>query len=201
MDQLISEYWGPILAVGILAGFLLAGRRGWKRAEAECGEPGCICGGERTRAYQTMRLDAPQSRPIYIQQPAPIYIQAPQPEIRYLPAQQPIYLQGPQPPQSEPVYLPTPQAQRQARYLQSSQTAYPQDPPIYQPQHHPVQQPMSYYAGPPPIVEGYQPDHAPHQLPPARVVLLPPAPVSPATEVRRRLEDWELEKELQRRRK
>jgi hypothetical protein len=188
MEQLISEYWGPILAAGILAGFLLAGRRGWKRAEAECGEPGCICGGERARAYREMRLAAPQSQPqyqyqqqsvyvpqqqpIYMQAPQPIYIQVPQPEIRYLPTQQPIYLQSP--PQSPPMYLPAPQDQRPAP--QAIYTPYPQ-----------AQAPQSYYAGPPPIVEEYQPEvyYLPAQQP---VGQLPPARASAIDEARRRFE-------------
>lgn len=209
MEQLISEYWGPILAAGILAAVIFAGWRQMNREEAEpapvdrCG-PGCICGGENLRARQQVVIYGQQPQPNYQQQPQIIYVQVPPQQIQQPQAPQVIYLQAP--PQPQPQYLPAPQDQRQVRYLPVPQTAYQPDPPVYVPQHHDQQQRQSYYAGyfPEPdddYQQHYQPQQQVRHIPPARVQYLPPAPVNPANEVRRRLEDWELEKELQRRRR
>jgi hypothetical protein len=208
METLIAEYGGQLLAVGILGALIYAGWRRMNREEPEpapvdrCG-PGCICGGENLRARQQIVIYGQQPQPNYQQQPQVIYVQVPPQQIAPAQAPQVIYLQAP--PQPQPQYLPAPQDQRQVRYLPAPQTAYQPEPPIYAPQHHPQQAPQSYYAGPEPYFEEYQPEYQQpqpaRQIPPARVQYLPPAPVSPANEVRRRLEDWELEKELQRRRR
>jgi hypothetical protein len=208
MEQLISEYWGPILGVGILAAIIYAGWRQMNREEPapeyvdRCG-PGCICGGENVRARQQVVIYGQQPQPNYQQQPQVIYVQAPPQQIPQPQVPQVIYLQAP--PQPQPQYLPAPQDQRQARYLPAPQTAYQPEPPVYVPQYHDPQERQSYYPGPEPYFEDYQPDYPQQrpvrQIPPARVQYLPPAPVSPANEVRRRLEDWELEKEIERRRR
>src|SRR6266542_3454290 len=125
MEQLIAEYWGPILAVGILAAVIFAGWRQMNREEPEpervdrCG-PGCICGGENLRARQQVVIYAQQSQPNYQQQPQIIYVQTPQQQPTPQQAPQIVYLQAP--PQSQPQYLPAPQDQRQVRYLPAPQT-------------------------------------------------------------------------------
>jgi hypothetical protein len=193
---------GPILAIAIPA--ILIGR--WIVREVKetreinqqirCG-PGCVCGGENIRARQDIVVYAQQPQQTYQQQPQIIYMQSPPPPLE----PQVIYIQAP----PQPQYLPSPQDQRQVRYLPAPQTEYQPDPAIYAPQHHPQQAPQSYYPGPAPIVEEYQPDYPQpqpaRQVPPAHIQYIPPAPISPRDEVERRLESWQLERELERRRR
>jgi hypothetical protein len=188
MEQFISEYWGPILAVGILAAFILPVwirlRREAQEDRRTCG-PGCICAGEnRAEAHQNVTVYVQNPQPNYQQQPQIVYLQAPQaPQQPQAP--QVIYLQAPQQAQQQPVYLPEqpiylqapPQDQRQVQYLPA---------PQYQPQHHyPAQQaPQSYYAGP----EADYPQEV-YYLPPSQPVgQLPPASAREVDEARRRLE-------------
>jgi hypothetical protein len=211
--QELFVFWGPVLAAAIplalIARCIVRQVKETRelneriRRPVDCCGAGCICGGENLRARQQIVVHMGQ--PNYQQQPQVIYIQTPQQQPAPPQSPQIVYLQAPQQPQPQPMCLPAPQDQRQVRYLPAPQMAYQPDPPIYASQWHPQQAPQSYYPGPAPIVEEYKTDY-PHQqtapqLPPARVQYLPPALVNVANEVRRRLEDWELEMELQRRRK
>lgn len=92
-ENFLSEYLGPILAVGILAAFivpwLIREIRETRELNRMCG-PGCICGGEN-------RAQANQEVTVYVQQPPPNYPHpGPQPQVVLLqaPPQQPAhYLQ------------------------------------------------------------------------------------------------------------
>lgn len=197
MEQLLAEYWGPLLAVGILAGFLLAGRRGWKRAEAECG-PGCICGGENLRRQeQTTALIQAQQ-----QTPAPIVIHAP--TSAYQPQQQPqiIVLQAPAPApqqyaaQPQIIYLQAPESQPRQLPAPQPIVRYEPAPERYAPQetYSPPVAPQSYYPGPEIVIEDYQQP----QLPPGSARYLPPASSAEIKELRRRHQVEK--KEMERRR-
>jgi hypothetical protein len=172
---------GVILAIAIPAALIIpAAIRMWRDARHDrrtCG-PGCICGGENrvsVRQNVAVHVTQPNYPP---QQPQVIYLQAPQqpaqPQVVYLPAPQQ-QMTYPAPPQ----YLPAPQHLPQQRHLSAPQQHYlpaPTNQPVqYVPQYQPQEgySHPSYYAGPEPIVEDYQPETA-YYLPQREVRLLPP---------------------------
>ena len=157
LADLLSEYLGPILAVGILAAFivpwLIKEIRETRELNRTCG-PGCICGGEN-------RVQANQEVTVYVQQPPPQQQAHPsQPQVVYLQAPQP----APPPQLPQVIYLQPPQ-QPQMLYSAPPQAHHPLMPPgdYYPPLQSPLPPPM-IYSEPPRYAQAPPQTHYPPPL-------------------------------------
>jgi hypothetical protein len=125
MEQLIAEYWGQILAVGILAALITPKAVSlwldYQNDKRTCGA-GCICAGENVRERQQQSLAIQAQQPVYGQQSAPPVIQAPAQAYQQQPQATPIIIiQQPAPQMMQP-------QQQHIIYVQG-----PQGQPVYQP--------------------------------------------------------------------